>query len=588
MYIVIGGDQSQIKYAKAEAKANGERFYLFDKIPDLTSSDPQDKKRITIRAHGSLSTYGASRENGMNGYSAEQFVDALIKKNLLEGVEVLDLVGCNIGLVNPRTGTSYVQDVSNLLEEKGFDLKINAVTEPNESGEYAGLLVNRPQEYGQPIPPPSLYTEANYSRIIGILGNMYKALEKFNTINSALKDIKQKDALDGVIKWKKKNVAWSDELKDKEKELKEKNKKRKDYKNPVKLNDQIETLENQISSLTEQLKEPDFATAGVNKNDDIRMLRELRGKLEVKIRSYATILKKFDFLERDYMYSREDDLKPHLGRARREYELLDCEQNKIPSTPLQLNSTYHDQRHLLDSTPDFCVRKRSDPTLSTNQASFLDDGEKTDKSSSKKTKREDRNNSEDNSTKKEKSKEDTKDEDTIEDKRPIKKAKILATEVKKEENKERQTGGLSDLSFNNEIGNNNARLQSHDPMSVSLNQSNYYDVIPTQVASKAENAPSVSSPHDELMKRIEHETLNEKERQKTHSQATYRDYASIRKNDSNSSLHGEVVRNVTEKALQKGIENAEEKAKDTEDKQNNYKSPTPFNTSIPKLRPKNT
>lgn len=48
---------------------------------------------------------------------------------------------------------------------------------------------------------------------------------------------------------------------------------------------------------------------------------------------------------------------------------------------------------------------------------------------------------------------------------------------------------------------------------------------------------------------------------------------------------GQVVGNITEQAVQKGIETAEEKMNNN---QNDYKSPTPFNTSIPKLRPKNT
>lgn len=87
---------------------------------DFLTTKPYEV-RFTFWGHGTPNTFA--------GLTPEEFANGLIKHNLLNKipkVEVIDLVGCEIGLVTDRN--SYVRQVAACLYKAGYTGRINAFT----------------------------------------------------------------------------------------------------------------------------------------------------------------------------------------------------------------------------------------------------------------------------------------------------------------------------------------------------------------------------------------------------------------------------------------------------------------------------
>lgn len=111
---------------------------------DLTSLEEKPITRITVLGHAHDSLYG--------GMDSETFADHLIqilKKNdeaspgFSDRLEAIDLLGCELGFMNPET-ESYAMGVVSYLQKMGYHIPIHAFTIPDHTqNRFANTLLNR-------------------------------------------------------------------------------------------------------------------------------------------------------------------------------------------------------------------------------------------------------------------------------------------------------------------------------------------------------------------------------------------------------------------------------------------------------------
>lgn len=412
MYIVIGGDKGQIKYAKGEASANGEIFREFNDIVDFTEGkikeDIENSHRITFRAHGSLSTYGGAQEEGIHGLTAEAFVDELIAKKLPKNQNlIIDLVGCNIGLVPPGGGESYVQKVNRLLKEKGYHLKVNAVTHDNTDRKIFSMSVYRPanSEYGQALPQSRVFSRNAYIQMLRNHHERQHYENMYQEMKSLYSNIVQSDSLNIILTWASNRDENERLLTKKMGELSSARKERGEYtdnksKRARDLNVIIKKLDREINDLNTQLKEPSrriYEAAQIERGESIEKMTEKNEILELQIEANKKNLKKLedaftekmeslDYLKereyflgeiinvepytpplllsqviephQDYMLDRAYDLKTDVMPSfRSQLEDLKTESKSIMNAahPINVDEKLTDQRIILDSNAAFCV-----------------------------------------------------------------------------------------------------------------------------------------------------------------------------------------------------------------------------------------
>lgn len=412
MYIVIGGDKGQIKYAKEEASANGEIFREFNDVVDFTEGkikeDIEENHRITFRAHGSLSTYGGAQEEGIHGLTAEAFVDELIAKKLPKNQNlIIDLVGCNIGLVPPGGGESYVQKVNRLLKVRGYHLKVNAVTHNNTDRKIFGMSVYRPvnSEYGKVLPLPRVFSRNAYIQMLRNHHERQHYENMYQEMKSLYSNIVQSDNLNIILTWASNRDENQRLLTEKMRELSSARKERGEYtdnksKRARDLNVIIKNLDQEINDLNTQLKEPSrrtYEAAQIERGESIEKMTEKNDILELQIEANKENLKKLEdaltekmeslnyLKEREYFLGKIINVEPYTPplllsqviEPHQDYMLERARDLKITVLPpflnklkelnnenvairnaaavIRMDGQFTDQRNLLDSNAAYCV-----------------------------------------------------------------------------------------------------------------------------------------------------------------------------------------------------------------------------------------
>jgi paraquat-inducible protein B len=202
MNIVMGGDHDQMRYACAEAKAHGEKFVLFE---NLDFNNPEhalkEGERVTIRGHGNLQRWGGTEETGNVGLTPKDFVTQLKAKNFPKDKNItLDFIGCGIGLADPQTHTSYVDNVAKMLSVEGYEIKLNAVRDLNTQNNYHQMILYAPSNYGEEIPAPVLLTQAENNLLISDYTKNNTPIQQ--SLKKQLNNIDRLDASEAILRWK--------------------------------------------------------------------------------------------------------------------------------------------------------------------------------------------------------------------------------------------------------------------------------------------------------------------------------------------------------------------------------------------------
>lgn len=365
MYIVIGRDERQIAYARAEAIAHGEHFEQLHQIKDFSAHNVGE--RITFRAHGTLKTYGSTmEESDEKGLTPEMFVNDLIKKNLPKTVKVIDLVGCNIGLSRPPE-KSYVEKVADLLKANGYDIKINSVTYQVTATPYVALTVFRPPQHGLEIPVPRLMKHNEHIRYIETLGRLTQVTKDYDLITRLCAHAEQLWATQRIIEWHEKmaNInKINEDLAITKQNLEVAQKERASYVPNSKsakaseLHRKIEGYQSEIKKIEDSLKEPvaDYAVAKIGSKATLTELKEQENMLSGVVKDEYNKAKGIEVL-RD-MYLNYHDL--HKGKTiiKESLDYYNSEKRKIEDNATKLfqpTNAYTDQRVLLDDNLQFCV-----------------------------------------------------------------------------------------------------------------------------------------------------------------------------------------------------------------------------------------
>lgn len=102
--------------------------FLLDKNGNLNLDSQTLPARLTFIGHSDILIYGK--------YNATEFANRLIAEinkaskidpRMRTAIKVIDLLGCETGLVNAQ-GNSFAQIVSNRLNSAGFSIRVNALS----------------------------------------------------------------------------------------------------------------------------------------------------------------------------------------------------------------------------------------------------------------------------------------------------------------------------------------------------------------------------------------------------------------------------------------------------------------------------
>lgn len=130
--------------AKEEIRYFNEELFNFEnnQTGNKGKGDTSVVTRITFLGHGGIERYGMdSTKDDNSGEPPEEFVERLLKANLPESVTTIDLLGCNIGLRPRPDQLSYAERVAELLDKKGKNIKVNAITYLDNQEQHKYMIV---------------------------------------------------------------------------------------------------------------------------------------------------------------------------------------------------------------------------------------------------------------------------------------------------------------------------------------------------------------------------------------------------------------------------------------------------------------